>query len=151
MKLIMRLGGSGDDDSGPYGTLALVGRRGPMEGGSVEVALKRLPRGGRGVVTLPSGSGYERLTAVLVNADIAITRFSRDHERLDLGPRQRTGHRARVHRLRGASGARPLARAQSHERLDAAPGFASSSPSPSRWIPPPSGWSPRAAAGCPRA
>jgi hypothetical protein len=76
LKLIMNLERAGSRDRGPYGAVALVGRRGPMAGGTVEVFMRRLPNGGRGVVTIPDGGGFERLTAVLVNADIGITRFS---------------------------------------------------------------------------
>jgi hypothetical protein len=56
----------------PAGTdaaLAVVGRVGGVPGGEATVALKRLPNGGAGTVTVDNPSRFSRLTAVLVNSD----------------------------------------------------------------------------------
>jgi limonene-1,2-epoxide hydrolase len=60
----------------PLGTtaaVALVGRVGGVPGGQVVIALKELPKGGAGSVTVDNPSRFSRLTAVLVNADSKIT------------------------------------------------------------------------------
>jgi hypothetical protein len=61
--------------------LALVGRVGPTIGGTVESAVKYLPDGGTGKVTLPNVSGYSRVTAVIVNADGRVQGNSRFYTR----------------------------------------------------------------------
>ena len=76
MKLIMSLPKGTSGDPGPAGSAALVGRAGPESGGTVDVQLKRVPRGGRAVVTVGDTSGYSRLSAVLVNSDTEVLRFS---------------------------------------------------------------------------
>jgi hypothetical protein len=42
------------------------------------VRIKRLPRGGRGRVTLPNATSYSRVTAVLINAHTATGGYSSD-------------------------------------------------------------------------
>ncbi len=51
--------------------IALVGREGPRTGpdANVVISTKYLKKGGKASVRLPSGSGFDRLTAVVVNAD----------------------------------------------------------------------------------
>jgi hypothetical protein len=61
---------------GTAGAIALVGRRGPAENGSVEVQLRKLAKGGRAAVTLEQPSTFSRITAVLVNADVSESGFS---------------------------------------------------------------------------
>ena len=51
----------------------LVGREGGLPGGTATVALKRLPSGGSGTVTIDNPSRFSRLTAVLINADSKIS------------------------------------------------------------------------------
>jgi hypothetical protein len=56
----------------PVGTdaaLALVGRVGGLPGGTATIALKELPNGGAGTVTMNVPETFSRLTAVLVNSD----------------------------------------------------------------------------------
>jgi hypothetical protein len=76
MKLIMSLPRGSSRRRGPDGSAALVGRAGPERGGSVDVQLQRVRGGGRAVVPIGDSAGFERLTAVLANADIAIRGFS---------------------------------------------------------------------------
>jgi hypothetical protein len=76
MKLILTLPSRSSGDPGPAGAAAVVGRRGPETGGTVETELRRIPRGGRAIVPLGDSSGFARLTAVLVNSDIDVLRFS---------------------------------------------------------------------------
>jgi hypothetical protein len=63
---------------GVPGAIALIGRSGDEVGGTAVVRLKRLPRGGRGRVTLPYATGYSRVTAVLINAHIGVGGYSSD-------------------------------------------------------------------------
>jgi hypothetical protein len=63
---------------GVAGAIALVGRTGDEVGGTPVVRLKRMPNGGRGRVTLPNSTSYTRVTAVLINADIAVSGYSSD-------------------------------------------------------------------------
>ncbi len=49
--------------------LALVGRIGPVNAGTVVRDVKYLPNGGSGTVSLPDGKRFSRVTAVVVNAD----------------------------------------------------------------------------------
>lgn len=49
--------------------LALIGRDGSRRSGSVTQRVRYLDRGGRGSVTLADPGSYERITAVIVNAD----------------------------------------------------------------------------------
>jgi hypothetical protein len=58
--------------------VALVGRVGDEVGGTSAVALTAMPDGGTGVVTLDDPARFDRLTAVIVNADGRTTgRYSR--------------------------------------------------------------------------
>jgi hypothetical protein len=56
--------------------LALVGRIGSERGGRVVSTLRFKPQGGRMVARLPRPGRFERLTAVLVNADTSAAGFS---------------------------------------------------------------------------
>lgn len=53
---------------------ALVGRRGPPARGKVVRRVRYLPRGGRGSAVLPNPGRFDRITAVLVNADGRVSR-----------------------------------------------------------------------------
>jgi hypothetical protein len=56
---------------GTAGAVALVGRTGDPTSGAVTASVQPLPAGGRGAVTLGGAAGFARITAVLVNADVA--------------------------------------------------------------------------------
>jgi Bacterial Ig-like domain len=56
---------------GTAGAFALVGRTGTETSGAIEVQLRRLPKGGRGRVSLDNPGRFSRITAVLVNADVS--------------------------------------------------------------------------------
>ena len=58
------------------GAFALVGREGPAESGNPVVELKRLPRGGQTSVELVNPGRFDRITAVLVNADVTQSGYS---------------------------------------------------------------------------
>ena len=63
----------------PRGTrmaIALVGRTGDEVNGTSAQFLKLLPNGGPGTITIDNPGQYERLTAVLVNADTSESRYS---------------------------------------------------------------------------
>jgi hypothetical protein len=62
---------------GTAGALALVARRGSGPGSTVTTQLRSLPAGGLGQVVLGSPGSYARITAVLVNADISQSGFSK--------------------------------------------------------------------------
>ncbi|MEA2444718.1 MAG: hypothetical protein QOJ12_2010 [Thermoleophilales bacterium] len=62
---------------GTAGAIALVGRTGPPVGGTQVTALRELPSGGAGSVTLDNPAQFARVTAVLVNADIKNSGFDR--------------------------------------------------------------------------
>jgi hypothetical protein len=62
---------------GPRMAIALVGRTGDAVTGTSEELVKRLPKGGPGTITLDNPGRFDRLTAVVVNADASATRFSR--------------------------------------------------------------------------
>jgi hypothetical protein len=49
--------------------IALVGRTGPVDSGSVNVVSEFSQRGGKLIVELPGFESYDRVTAVLINAD----------------------------------------------------------------------------------
>lgn len=68
-------------ERGTRSAIALVGRRGPRAGGSVTTAFKYLPKGGRAAVTLPRAGRFDRVTAVLVNADGRLRGNGRDYAR----------------------------------------------------------------------
>jgi hypothetical protein len=55
---------------GTAGAIALVGRTGPPIGGTQVTKLRQLPRGGPGSVSLDNPAQYQRVTAVLINADV---------------------------------------------------------------------------------
>lgn len=68
--------------------IALVGRDGSPLGGAITQALKYLPRGGRATVKLRRAGRFERITAVVANADGRVRGFAgsdwnytRDNER----------------------------------------------------------------------
>lgn len=56
--------------------VALVGRSGDLGSGAVKAKSKYLPKGGRASVTLNSLGAYDRITAVLVNADGRVEGFN---------------------------------------------------------------------------
>ncbi|MEA2410998.1 MAG: hypothetical protein QOC77_1559 [Thermoleophilaceae bacterium] len=63
----------------PRGTrmaIALVGRTGDEVNGTSTRFLKLLPNGGPGTITIDNPGQYERLTAVVVNADASESRYS---------------------------------------------------------------------------
>lgn len=49
--------------------VALVARTGPIDSGVVKTSSKYLARGGRGTIKLENPGGYDRITAVVINAD----------------------------------------------------------------------------------
>lgn len=64
--------------------IALVGRTGPAAGGATTIASEYLPKGGRARVQLPASAdagGYNRVTAVLINADGRVRGSSRYYTR----------------------------------------------------------------------
>ncbi len=63
---------------GLQAAVALVGRRGAAPDATVDTALKELPGGGQGEVTLADPGRYSRITAVLVNADASRASENRD-------------------------------------------------------------------------
>ncbi len=63
MKLIVKA------PKGTRSSIALVGRTGPADSGVVTSVFNYLGRGGRGTVEMPNPGSYDRLTAVVVNAD----------------------------------------------------------------------------------
>jgi hypothetical protein len=58
--------------AGTSAAVAIVGRTGSSTGGSTLVALRHLPHGGAGTVTVTRPSRFTRLTAVLVNSDTQV-------------------------------------------------------------------------------
>jgi hypothetical protein len=66
---------------GTHSAIALVGRRGAATGGDVEIASRYLAKGGRAKVELPDAEGYDKVTAVLVNADGRVRGASRNYTR----------------------------------------------------------------------
>jgi hypothetical protein len=61
---------------GVAAAFAVVGREGSETGGSSTEFIKRLPRGGPGVVDIDNPGRFSRLTAVMINADTKISGFS---------------------------------------------------------------------------
>jgi hypothetical protein len=53
-----------------------VGREGDEVTGKATVALKRLPKGGRGTVSLSNPGRFQRITAVVINGDARSTAYS---------------------------------------------------------------------------
>ena len=68
---------------GVRSAIALVGRDGSAEDGTTLTQLRYLKRGGRDSVTLGGMQAFERVTAIVVNADGRVRgrRYSRDNER----------------------------------------------------------------------
>jgi hypothetical protein len=60
---------------GPRAAIALVGRSGPRDGGTVRSVSRYLKKGGRGSVVIDDPASLNRLTAVVVNADARLNRF----------------------------------------------------------------------------
>jgi len=78
-------------DKGVRAAVAIVGRDGDAVSGAVTQKLKYLRSGGRRTVTLSEADRYERLTAVVVNADMRVSGFeagdwvySRDNARFHI-------------------------------------------------------------------
>jgi hypothetical protein len=67
---------------GVASSLSLVGRVGPVDSGTVGIVTKNLPKGGSGTVTLDNPGAYDRVTAVIVNADAMSKRFDRRGSRI---------------------------------------------------------------------
>ena len=57
---------------GVAGAVAVVGRTGDETSGSSVVRVARLPNGGSGRATLDNASGFTRVTAAIINADVDI-------------------------------------------------------------------------------
>ncbi len=66
-------------EKGVRAGVSLVGRAGPVIGGTTETATKYLRKGGKAKVTLPNTSGYGRVTAVISNADGRVKGNSRNY------------------------------------------------------------------------
>jgi hypothetical protein len=66
---------------GTRSAVALVGRRGASTGGEIEIASKYLGRGGRAAVELADAGSYDKVTAVLINADGRVRGSSRTYTR----------------------------------------------------------------------
>jgi len=64
--------------SGTAGAIALVGRTGGEQDGTVTTRLLPLPAGGSGTVILPGAQSMTRITAVLMNADVSQQGYSLD-------------------------------------------------------------------------
>lgn len=58
-------------------SISLVGRSGPADAGTVTVATKHLQKGSKGSVTLSNPAAFDRITAVIVNADGFSKRFGK--------------------------------------------------------------------------
>jgi hypothetical protein len=67
-----------DADDGVRSGLGLVAREGDETGGEVKRKAKYLSSGGKGHVTLRHAKHYERITAVVVNADGRVKGFAGD-------------------------------------------------------------------------
>jgi hypothetical protein len=68
-------------ERGTRSAIALVGRRGSATGGEIEIVSEYLAKGGRAAVELPDAGGYDKVTAVLVNADGRARGASRTYTR----------------------------------------------------------------------
>ena len=66
----------GTAPKGTRSSFALVGREGDETTGRATVALKRLPKGGRGSISLANPGRFTRLTAVVTNADARSASYS---------------------------------------------------------------------------
>ena len=55
--------------AGVRSTIALVGRSGPVDAGDVTVQTRHLRKGGRGTIQLAGLETFDRVTAVIINAD----------------------------------------------------------------------------------
>jgi hypothetical protein len=58
-----------DAPRGIRSAVALVARTGPIDGGTVKTVSRYLSKGGSGTVTLDNPGSYDRVTAVVINAD----------------------------------------------------------------------------------
>src|SRR3954469_745846 len=58
-------------------TIAAVGRAGDEVNGTSQDFVKQLPNGGPGLITIPNPAQFERLTAVVINADTSQDGYSR--------------------------------------------------------------------------
>jgi hypothetical protein len=67
-----------DVEDGVRAGLALVGRDGDPLSGEVEQSVRFLGKGGKGSVTLDDPGRFERITAVIVNADTRVRGFAGD-------------------------------------------------------------------------
>jgi hypothetical protein len=59
--------------NGTNAAIALVGRTGGVPGGHTVIAMKPLPKGGQGSVTLKNPGNFSRITMVLINADFQVS------------------------------------------------------------------------------
>jgi hypothetical protein len=66
-------------EAGVRSGIALVGRDGPVIGGTVVSESAYLPKGGRATVTLPDAARFSRITAVAANADGRVKGNSRKY------------------------------------------------------------------------
>jgi hypothetical protein len=74
--------------------IALVGREGGAETGDATIRYELLKRGGKEAVVLPDAPGFERITAVVANADARVRGFSGgDHDYVHDNERFRAGLR----------------------------------------------------------
>ncbi len=64
---------AGSAPAGTVAALALVGRTGSDTAGASAQRLAMLPAGGSGRVELPDAPTFDRITAVVVNADVSVT------------------------------------------------------------------------------
>lgn len=84
---LYRVGGSGDIrlkakfQRRTRSGLALVGRSGPRDAGVVEIVTSYMRRGGEGTVRLDDVGRFDRVTAVIINADGRVRGSSRDYTR----------------------------------------------------------------------
>jgi Big-like domain-containing protein len=62
--------------NGTAAAVALVGRSGDPAAGAADTQVSELPNGGVGGVALTPTAGLQRITAVVVNADVSVTGFT---------------------------------------------------------------------------
>ena len=67
-----------DADDGVRSGIALVGRVGDPLTGAVKCKVSFLAKGGKGTVTLDDPGRFDRITAVVVNADDRVNGFARN-------------------------------------------------------------------------
>lgn len=56
-------------EKGTNSTIALIGREGSVDGGTVTTEIKRLSKGGKGTVALGDAGRFSRITAAVINSD----------------------------------------------------------------------------------